>query len=91
MSYSVNTTRQFDRSLKKCIKRGYDMSKLRTVIEILASGGTLPSNCRPHKLSGEYAHVWECHIAPDWLLLWTMDDEELTLLLVDTGTHSDIF
>ncbi len=91
MSYTINTTRQFDRALKKCIKRGYDLTKIKTVINILAEEGTLPPNYRPHKLSGNYAHVWECHISPDWLLLWTKNDYELTVLLIDTGTHSDIF
>lgn len=91
MKYVIETTRKFDKSLKRCIKRGLNIEKFKEVVSILASSGTLPSQYRPHKLSGKYATIWECHITPDWLLLWTQNDIELTLLLVDTGTHSDLF
>ncbi|MGC4129045.1 MAG: type II toxin-antitoxin system YafQ family toxin [Bergeyella sp.] len=53
--------------------------------------GTLPAKYKPHKLSGNYAGCWECHIKPDWLLIWKQNDNELILLLMDTGTHSDLF
>lgn len=91
MKYVIETTRKFDKSLKRCIKRGLNIEKFKEVVSILASSGTLPSQYKPHKLSGKYATIWECHITPDWLLLWTQNDIELTLLLVDTGTHSDLF
>jgi mRNA interferase YafQ len=91
MKYSVETTNRFEKALKKCIKKGLRMDKFKTVVDILSSTGSLPPQYRPHKLSGEYAGIWECHIESDWLLLWEQNDTSLTLLLVDTGRHSDIF
>lgn len=91
MKYKVSTTKRFDKALKKCIKRGLDMSKLKTIILILEESGCLPSIYRPHKLVGKYVGLWECHISPDWLLIWDQNDEELTLLFIDTGSHSDVF
>lgn len=91
MSYIIDTTRRFDKSLKKCIRRGLDMSKFKEVVNILADTGTLPHKYRPHKLSGQYSKAWECHIEPDWLLVWEQNDNELILLLIETGTHSDLF
>ncbi len=57
----------------------------------MAETGELPEEYRPHKLVGKYSGKWECHIEPDWLLVWDKNDSELILLLLDTGTHSDIF
>lgn len=91
MGYSIYTTKRFDKSLKKCVKRGLDISKLQVVFEHLRSAGSLPPQYRPHKLSGNYEGCWECHIQPDWLLIWEQNDTELVLLLIDTGTHSDLF
>ena len=51
----------------------------------------LPPKYRPHKLSGNYSNCWECHIKEDWLLVWLQNDNELTLLFINTGTHSDLF
>lgn len=90
-SYCIYTTRRFDKSLKKCLKRGMDMSKLQTVFDLLRESGTLPAKYRPHKLSGDYEGCWECHIQPDWLLVWQQNDTELVLLMIDTGSHSDLF
>lgn len=73
------------------MKRGLDLSAFQTVVEMLASTGTLPPKYKPHRLKGKYNGLWECHISPDWLLVWEQHDEELLLVLVDTGTHSDIF
>lgn len=67
------------------------MSEFKRVVSFLANEGTLPPRYKPHRLSGNYDGVWECHIKPDWLLLWEQNDKELTLLLLDTGTHSDLF
>lgn len=91
MSYSVDTTRRFEKSLKKCIKRGLDISKFKECVDLLSETGTLPPKYRAHKLSGNYRGIWECHIESDWLLLWKQNDSELILLLIDTGTHSDLF
>ena len=58
----------------------------------LAVGDGQPSSeYHPHKLSGRLANVWECHVSPDWLLLWEQNEEDLILLMIDTGTHSDVF
>lgn len=91
MKYSVDTTHKFDKALRKCIKRGLDMSKYKECLRILASEGKLPAQYRPHKLSGKFSGAWECHIEPDWLLVWEQNDFELTLLMIETGSHSDIF
>jgi mRNA interferase YafQ len=91
MSFKLIYTKQFQKSLHKCVKRGLNIEHLRTVIRILEQEGKLPSKYHPHKLSGNYADYWECHIEPDWLLLWQQDNTHLVLLLVNTGTHSDLF
>lgn len=91
MSYDLNYSTKFKRSLKKCFKRGLDVEKLRKCIDILVEKGELPPEYRPHKLTGNYAGKWECHIQPDWLLIWEQNDRLLTLLMIDTGSHSDIF
>jgi mRNA interferase YafQ len=89
--YTVKTTRQFDKEVKLCKKRGCDISKLEAVVFILEKTGTLPQKYKPHKLSGNYDNCWECHIKGDWLLVWLQNDNELTLLFTNTGTHSDLF
>lgn len=91
MKYKVKTTKRFEKDIKRCIKRRYPMEKLKEVIELLENNGTLPPKYRPHKLSGNYEGIWECHITSDWLLMWQQDDAELVLLFVNTGTHSDVF
>lgn len=91
MKLTIRTTNRFEKSVKKCVKRGLNLQLLRDAVHLLAQEGSLPPKYKAHKLSGRYASVWECHIAPDWLLLWEQDDTELVLLLLDTGTHSDIF
>ena len=80
-----------DRDLEICKKRGLKLSLLYTVIEQLKLNGTLPKQYRAHKLSGNYANYWECHIKGDWLLIWEQNDDELILILTSTGTHSDLF
>ena len=91
MKYTLLYSTKFKKSLKRCFKRGLDIEKLREAIHILETTGTLPSQYRPHKLVGKHAGAWECHIEPDWLLVWEQNDMELILLLIDTGTHSDLF
>ena len=67
------------------------MDLLQEVITLLAQTGTLPAQYKAHKLSGNRVGEWECHIKPDWLLVWEQNDTELVLLMLNTGTHSDIF
>ena len=81
----------FKRDYKRIKKRGYDTSLLEEVISILASGDTLPDQYKDHELSGNYSGYRECHILPDWLLIYDRNDSELTLYLTRTGTHSDLF
>ena len=91
MAYHITTTNQFERDVKRCMKRGMPMAELRSVISLLAKDGTLPDKYKPHKLSGERAGQWECHIKSDWLLIWQQFEEELRLLMLSKGTHSDLF
>ncbi len=91
MSYSISYTNRFKKSYKRCIKRGYDASLFQNVVSILSEKGTLPPEYHPHKLSGNYNGYWECHIQPDWLMIWEQQDQHLTLLLIDTGSHADLF
>ncbi len=89
--YSIKFTYKFRKDVKRCEKRGRDLSLLRNAVDILARTGTLPSEYKPHKLSGKFKNRMECHIQPDWLLVWMQNDDELVLLFTDTGTHSDLF
>ena len=89
--YSVDTTKRFDKDLKLCLKRGLDIQLIYDAIVLLRTTGSLPAQYRPHKLSGNMDGIWECHLKPDWLLIWEQNDTELTLLFTGTGTHSDLF
>lgn len=91
MSYIIKTTKRFDKQLKRCEKRGLDMHLIQEAMLLLASTGTLPTKYRPHKLVNQSVDTWECHIQPDWLMTWQQNDMELTLLFLQTGTHSDLF
>ena len=89
--YSIETTKRFDKDLKRCLKRGLNMQLIYDAIALLRATGALPSTYRPHKLSGNHEGQWECHIQPDWLMTWQQNDTQLTLLFLQTGTHSDLF
>ena len=91
MAYTLTYTGQFEKDLKRCQKRGLDIELLHKVITLLQENGSLPAEYKPHILSGQFSGYWECHIKPDWLLIWEQNDKELTLLLLNTGTHSDLF
>lgn len=91
MKYEVKVTGAFKRSFKKCIKRGLDENIFIKAVSILAETGSLPDNYKPHRLHGNYEGCWECHLQPDWLMIWRQNDRELFIMLVDTGTHSDLF
>jgi mRNA interferase YafQ len=81
--------RRFRDDLKRQKRRGKDIADLIAAVELLAEQGSLPSGYRAHALSGEWSGVWECHIEPDWLLIYAVTEEEV--LLVRTGTHADLF
>ena len=82
---------RFRKDLKLAQKRGLDLDQLKTVVNILAQGGKLERQYRDHDLTGEYKGFRECHIQPDWLLVYRIEQDELELFLVRTGTHSDLF
>ena len=89
--YSIRPTTKFQKDLKRIEKRGYNISLLTEVIKKLANGEQLPEKNKDHTLLGEYAGCRECHITPDWLLVYQIIDSELVLYLSRTGTHSDLF
>lgn len=91
MKYTVKPTIRFQRDLKRIQKRGYDISLLTAIIKKLANGEVLPEKNRDHNLSGDYIGCRECHITPDWLLIYEIDNGELILYLTRTGSHSDLF
>ena len=87
----VILSNQFKRDLRLAAKRGYDVDLLDESVNKLASKEELPEKNRDHNLTGKYAGFRECHIQPDWLLIYKIEHESLTLLLTRTGTHSDLF
>ena len=91
MKYDIITSNRFKKDLKRCAKRGLNMRLIYDAMQLLAATGTLPAQYHPHKLSGNKQDIWECHIQPDWLMTWVQNDTRLTLLFLQTGTHSDIF
>lgn len=89
--YLIKYTSAFKKDFKRIKKRGLAVEKLVTVIDLLVNEKALPTRCRPHKLVGNYEGFWECHIEPDWLLVYEYDDDEQELRLRRTGSHSDLF
>lgn len=85
------TTGQFRRDYRRVKKRGYDMNLLKGVIDRLLSGQKLDECYQDHALVGNYAGFRECHISPDWLLIYAKDKKQLILTASRTGTHSDLF
>ena len=91
MKYDVQFTNRFKKDLKLAKKQKRDIEKLLYVVEILANGGELDPKFRDHALSGEYNGTRECHIEPDWLLVYQIMDDVLVLLLYRLGSHSELF
>lgn len=85
----IRYSTKFKKDFKTCVKRRYKMSLLQQAIDILRIPDSLPPKNKDHNLSGNYAGYRECHIEPDWLLIYRQDEKEL--LLHRTGTHSDLF
>lgn len=81
----------FKKDFKLMKKRGYDIQKLEDVLFLLAHQKPLPEIYKDHLLIGNYAGCRECHISPDWLLIYELNEQELILCLMRTGTHSDLF
>lgn len=89
--YAIKPTSRFQKDLKLAQKRGYNLELLTNIVRKLAAGEELPAKNRDHPLIGNYAGCRECHISPDWLLIYEIEDSELILYLTRTGTHSDLF
>lgn len=94
MAYSLDYTGSFKKDYKRLKKRGLPLDLLKEAIQILVETGSLPAEYNPHKLSGVRSGKWECHINghnSDWLMMCEQDDNSLTLLMLRTGSHADIF
>ena len=91
MMFELELTRQYLKDLKLARKRGLDERKLNEVILKLISGEELPKKNRDHSLSGDYEGFRECHISPDWLLIYSREVTVKIITLVRTGTHSDLY
>ena len=91
MKYQIEMSTRFKKDYKLAQKRGYNMDLLKEVVDILASGEQLPEKYFDHPLSENYKGSRECHIEPDWLLIYRIEKDLLVLGLTRTGTHSDLF
>ena len=91
MSYRIEYTNRFEKDLKNAVKRGKKLEKLFAIIDKLANDEPLEPKNRVHLLVGEYSGYWECHIEPDWLLVYEKFDDILVLSMYRTGSHSDLF
>ena len=89
--YEVVLSNRFRKDLKLAAKRGCDLALLNSIVDRLAQGETLPAKHRDHSLTGDYIGFRECHIQPDWLLIYRAEEEALMLFLMRTGTHADLF
>lgn len=91
MKYVAKPTAQFKKDLKRAKKRGYDMLLLEEIIVKLSNGEKLDEKHKDHSLTGNYTGRRECHITPDWLLIYQIIETNLILVLTRTGSHSDLF
>lgn len=91
MKYKLIYTTKFKKDYKLAVKRGLPTTKLKDTITLLQTGQQLPASMQDHALTGDYAGFRECHIQPDWLLVYLKDADVITLTLTRTGTHSDLF
>lgn len=91
MKYDLVLTGKFKKGLKLAKKRGLNIKLLEDIVDKLQNGIPLAAKHRDHELQGKFKGFRECHIQPDWLLMYLIEDDVLVLTLVDTGTHSDMF
>ena len=91
MTYHLKFTTAYKKGYKRAKKRGLDLGLLDAVVEELRTGRKLDAKYRDHALHGDFEGLRECHILPNWLLVYLVENDILTLTLTDTGTHSDIF
>ena len=90
MKYTVKFSKQFKKDYKRVQKQGKNIAVLKSVVEILANGDKLPDKFCDHTLLGKYRGKHECHLAPDWLLIYEYDGNDLILWLSRTGSHSEL-
>lgn len=91
MKLTIFPTAQFKKDYKRLKKRGYPLQELHIVLQTLAAGQPLDQRNRDHALAGNYLGFRECHIRPDWLLVYAVDGDKLIVTASRTGTHSDLF
>ena len=89
--FTVKFTNAFKKSYRLMEKRGFDVTLLDEVVELLRQGRPLDEKYRDHLLKGEFSGFHECHIKPDWLLIYLIEENIVTLTLVNTGSHADLF
>ena len=89
--YQIVTSSRFRKDLKKCKKQGKPIVKLKEIDQILSKGKNLPIKNRDHSLTGNWEGFRECHIEPDWLLIYRIDEDEKTIIYTRTGSHSELF
>ena len=90
MIYRVKTTKQFDRDVERLRKRRFDLGELQAVVDLLIAGEVLPARYKDYALKGSLMAFRECHIVPDWLLIYMLKKKELILVLSRTGTHGEL-
>ena len=90
MKYEIRAEKSYRKQYRLLEKRGYEMERLDEVVFLLASGEALPPKCRDHPLQGDRRGYRDCHIQGDWVLIYKIDKGVLTLILSETGTHSDL-
>ena len=89
--YKIVSSKKFQKDYKRCKKRGLNMDLINDLILELEMNGKVPMKYKPHLLKGNFKGLWECHIQPDWLLIWMIEEEIKLISLTRTGTHSDLF
>ena len=89
--YSPVFSNRFKKDVKLAVKRGKDLEKLSAVVELLCEGKPLPKQYKDHPLAGDYSGFRDCHIEPDWVMIYRIENSQLQLVLARTGTHADLF
>ncbi len=88
---TFSRTRQFKKDVKRVGKRGKDMAQLRVILDLLIEGKPLPAEYKDHPLRGDFFGSRDCHIEPDWVLIYTLTEKDTHVCFERTGTHSDLF
>jgi mRNA interferase YafQ len=89
MALDLLTTTAFEKDVRRVRRQGKDLDRLEAIVNLLQEQQSLPAHCRPHPLRGDWAGHWDCHVEPDWLLLYRLTGKEL--VLVRTGSHTELF